>query len=696
MARLGFRAGFMAGLAGLVPELLALFFANHFLFGTFSVVNLLQPTFFYFYPRTVQLELLGLGLDRFVWGVSVIALALLTPLMRRAPRTRLVSFPIAVATIVAAFALLLTSPNSEASSILTWTLFVAPAGLFVLEIHSARPRAAFIWSTLIFLLSYVVMVETAASIHWILKAFDFTTQIGAVDAAIELKLSYISYGFLPWEYAAFLFSWLWIPVAAKAIGKFRHSKDSPLVNSKNPDDEPAVQEGFVQRAWAFLDPKLLLALAVVVFVSYYPYFENPPWLVGTDAYWRYYDPLLTMNSRSFVGGFLAALDERHPAPLIILYAFQKAFAATPFEVVRLTPLALTASLGMLTWAFLFPKRGSLGLTVLLFSAMSVTTTVGLYSSILANWMTLVAWVGFFAYACSRLDRGLKTLDLAVLLSISTLILFLHPWTWGVFAASMILVAASSLRPRKEALRNGGLLLGIILTNILVAVASLTLLSGSEGWRVADAIEIYMWWARNPTSLFWFWDALSRLTQVWAPFFSPLLIAASIIGVASLPKAGISRWRRRFVWAWVIAAGLGSLFVAPYGFDPADPTGSESQLWRLFFLTPFAVTTPLGVAALRRYLAGHGGPETETRKAPTQVMGLILAAGSTLPFATAPLRAVLIFLFLAAFLAMRRFFGSNSDNRLLGQMVVLVFLLVAFTSTTRALSQLLLAPHNYRP
>ncbi len=32
-----------------------------------------------------------------------------------------------------------------------------------------------------------------------------------------------------------------------------------------------------------LDPRILLALAFAVFIGYYPYFQNPPWLVGTDA-----------------------------------------------------------------------------------------------------------------------------------------------------------------------------------------------------------------------------------------------------------------------------------------------------------------------------------------------------------------------------------------------------------------------------
>ncbi len=50
-------------------------------------------------------------------------------------------------------------------------------------------------------------------------------------------------------------------------------------------------------------------------------------------------------------------------------------------------------------------------------------------------------------------RGLRVIDLIVLLALSTLILFIHPWTWGVFAATVFVAAILALfQERREGLR----------------------------------------------------------------------------------------------------------------------------------------------------------------------------------------------------------------------------------------------------
>lgn len=59
-------------------------------------------------------------------------------------------------------------------------------------------------------------------------------------------------------------------------------------------------------------------------------------------------------------------------------------------------------------------------------------------------MALLVWVVFFAYVAFRGYEGFRITDLIVLLAPSTLILFIHPWTWGVFATTVLLAAIVAL------------------------------------------------------------------------------------------------------------------------------------------------------------------------------------------------------------------------------------------------------------
>jgi hypothetical protein len=446
-------------------------------------------------------------------------------------------------------------------------------------------------------------------------------------------------------------------------------------------------------------------LAFALFIGYYPYFENPPWLVGTDANWRYYLPLLRMNAQGVYGGFVQALSEWHPFSVALMYAIQLFFQMTAFQVVRLTPLFLVVALGLATWWFLARKRSiNLGLVVFVLAVLSVTTTVGFYSSIISNWMALLAWVVFFAYAAFRIDKGLRTLDLLVLLVLSTLILFIHPWTWGVFAATVLFAAVAALiQERRRALRTAGTLISVITIDLVAALLSLVLLGESFGVGVSNALQLYSFVLRDPSSLVFFWSALTRLTQIWTPFFSPLYLTISILGVFSLSSAGLAPWRRRLILAWICVSAIGSILVAPIGFNPADPAGSESQLWRLLFLTPFQLTAPFGIAWLaqrsRRFAAAEDSDPNvggSIRNAHMIWLIAILLIGVLLawtPAADIWFRFSLLLIILPAATATLLIKGGGTEREFLSTIIIATFLLVAFNNTTRAQSQLLLDPHN---
>ena len=150
------------------------------------------------------------------------------------------------------------------------------------------------------------------------------------------------------------------------------------------------------------------------------------------------------------------------------------------------------------------------------------------------------------------------------------------------------------------MRAAGGLISVIGLGLILAYASLTLLSSSQGWRVTDSIELYTYVLQNPSRALVFWGALTSLTRIWAPFFSPVYLVVSILGVLELARTDLGSEQRALIVSWIIVSTLGSILVAPIGFHPSNPTGSETQLWRLLFLTPFQLTAPFGIAKIVCY------------------------------------------------------------------------------------------------
>ena len=689
----------------ILSHLLAYAFSAHFLFGTIAALNAWGLGFFFYYPRKIDIILIGARIDVVVWAASVACLSILAIWFSRGHQRRPVQVSLALLAIVLSIALLVTLMGAFPDKTAVFMLFAVATVEFVVLVAERKPalgepRRAFVSRALIYLLASLAVIEVSSATHYILQSFDRATQIGRMDAGIELQLSYVPYALLPWLYVAFLFSWAWVPLVQRLLAKGKLRLRGPDITTAN--QSLSAQPPLSKRFASLLDPRLLLALALAVFTGYYPYFQNPPWLVGTDANWRYFGPLLRMNAMGVLGGFLQALSERHPVALAALYAVQLTFQTAAFQVVRFAPLCLIViSALLMSWFLARNRSAGFGVIVLALSTLSVATTVGYFSSILANWMALVVWVAFFAYAAFRGDEGFKILDFVILLAMSTLIFFIHPWTWGVFAASVLLAAiAALLEERRRGLRGAAMLISVLAVDLAIAALSLILLKGSQGWRLLDAVRLYVFVINRPSSLLFFWDALTRLTQVWAAFFSPLYLAVSVLGVMCLTSAGLTPWRRRLILAWICASAVGSVLVAPIGFNPLQPARGESQLWRLFFLTPFQVTAPFGIAWLsglpERFLRDAKRDPDNSSIARAIWLGAILTIGVLLawaPIESLWVRAVLLLVLTPAVTALLLSKARGGEGQFLADIILAVFLLVAFNSTTRALSQLLIDPHN---
>ena len=680
----------------------------HFLFGSISVLNALELGFFYYFPRRIQLAIIDPTTDLAVWTVSVACVSVLAVWPWRPRGRSVLQAWLAIITVAFIAALLLAQEGNVLQKTTLCALFtLATVNFAFIARRSERAlgisAATFVSRVFVYVLVTLASIEISSGVHYIVQAFDPATSIGKLDAQLELQFSYLTYGLVPALYAGFLFSWAWVPLVrrlAYKVGIFRSVSEVPSSSLGLPGAKASGHGWFL----FLLDYRTFLVCAVALFIGYYPYFQNPPWLVGTDAYWRYYDPLLRMNAQGATGGFAQALKERHPLPLALLYAEQLMLRITPFEVVRYAPILLVlASAAATSWLLAWKKETEFRFMVFMFSVLSVTTTVGIYSSIIANWMALVVWMLFFAYVAARGEEKIGVLDAIALLSMSTLILLIHPWTWGLFAASvLVFVLATVIQERRKGMRAAAVLVMVIVVDVLLAVLSLTFLAGSEGWRVAEALDLYAIPLRNPASLLVFWDALTRLTQVWAAFFSPLSLAISILGVFYLYRGNATPCGRRLVLAWIFVSAIGSILVAPVGYDPSEPTRSESQIWRLLFLTPFQLTVPFGVALIRGYLgSSYVSKESAESKGTSELFrslsfGILFGVGSLLAWAPTQWRIGLVLFLIPAIAILGLAKYQGHERRFLSDIVLLFVLLVAFNYSARSLAQLLIDPHNYRP
>jgi hypothetical protein len=676
-----------------------------------AVLNVLGLGFFYYYPRIINIILIDPSFDVLVWAASVLCLSVLATWFSSGRERRIIYVSLTVLAVILSAALLVTLENGLLGQISVYMLFSVGTVEFVLLIARSKPALglpprAVTSRLLIYLLGIIAAIEVSSATHYLVQSFDQTTQIGRVDAAVELQLSYSTYALIPFLYVAFLLSWAWVPLVGRLLSKKLNLKSLDLTGA---DPSLPAQSSPGKRFTSLLDPRLPLAVAFALFIGYYPYFQNPPWLVGTDANWLYYYPLLRMNELGIFGGFVQALGEYHPMVVALLYGVQLILRTTAFQVVRFTPLFLVVTLGFAMWWLLGRKKSiSLGLVVFALSVLSVTTTVGFYASLLANWMALLVWVVFFGYVAIRGEEQFRVLDLIVLLALSTLILFIHPWTWGVFAATVLLAAVAVLfQERLKGVRGAVTLISVIVIDVLAAWVGLMFLKGGTASGISDALALYSYVIKNPSTLTVFWSAVTRLTQIWAPFFNPLYLAVSILGVFMVWSMRDAPWLRRLILAWICVSAIGSVLAAPIAstlrsFNPAQPTASDSQLWRLLFLTPFQLTAPFGIAWLaqlpRRFLKTEDKPYSESAFAYAHIIWIvtIFVIGVLLawtPLGNVWLRLSLLLLFLPAATSLLLLKAGGLEREFLATIILAVFLLVAFNSTTRAVSQLLIDPHN---
>jgi len=162
----------------------------------------------------------------------------------------------------------------------------------------------------------------------------------------------------------------------------------------------------------------------------------------------------------------------------------------------------------------------------------------------------------------------------------------------------VAVAAFGL---KRTHRDLELILIVIILNAIALAIGLFILSGAQGWRIADAISLVGDLSLGSKYLgLGSWEILVFFSQIWSQFLTPAFLIPSILGLLVLVRR-----RDRLgavVLSWLVAASIATAVAAPMRYDPLEVGRGQTQIFRALFLTPFQIPSAFGLLFLKTMLS----------------------------------------------------------------------------------------------
>jgi hypothetical protein len=467
----------------------------------------------------------------------------------------------------------------------------ALAGIGAARSISPPERSHFGIGFLVTLSLLVLPAEIGSLLYYVLSAFWPSVGFGNSWELLEMQLWYTAFPLIPVLYAAFLFSWIWTPVLARISRKpMRLEGASGVVVSVNP------ARG---RAWLVVSGSFVL---LAMFLGHYAYFHDPAYpLVGTDIYWR--NALPAERVLSSTSWLVAAAKERHPVVVLGIAVASKLLGLGVEPMLRFAYIGLILALGLSVFVLVFAASRNKALASMsaLISTVSVSTTAGMYTGTIAEWVALTGWIMSLIFLAIGSHSLRQQFVSTVGLTIGSLaVLFIHPWTWIAMMVGLIVycIIVLAIRP-KGYVREVGSVLFVIFFNAAGLSLSMFALLKTQGWRVANAFSLVQNSLGSKYFGFGSWEILVFFSQIWSQFLNPVLLGLSILGIIVLVRR-----RDRLSWivlAWVVAACATNVLAAPMGYNPLDVTRGETQIFRAMFLTPFQVPAAIGLLHLKSSL-----------------------------------------------------------------------------------------------
>jgi hypothetical protein len=447
-------------------------------------------------------------------------------------------------------------------------------------------------------------------LYYVLSGFHMGIDVGRPWEMLEMQLWYTAFPLIPFLYAGFLFSWIWAPLLTKILWKPKS------VAGSNATGKPAGLTG--DRVWLVLTGCFVLSAA---FLGYYPYFRNPAYpLVGVDIYWRNALPAERVLSSS--SWLVAAAKERHP--LVVLgIAFVSELSGLGVEpFLRFAYIGLILAFGLTIFVLIFTASRNKPLASMsaLVSTVSVSTTGGMYTGTIAEWIALIVWIMSLIFLAIGSHTRRRQLTSIIGLTVGSLVvLFIHPWTWLAMIVGLIAYCVIVLVVRPGGyLREAASVLLVVFLNAAGLALSIFALWKTQGWRVASAFSLVQKSLGSTYFGFSSWEILVFFSQIWSQFLNPVLLGLSILGVIVL-----ARRCDRLSWiviAWIVAACATNVLAAPMGYNPLNVNRGETQIFRAMFLIPFQIPAAIGLLHLKSALDGRVGQSRSARV----VVGLAIA------------------------------------------------------------------------
>jgi hypothetical protein len=655
-----------------------------YVFLTFAIAgNGLE--FFYFYPRKAQTILQPFTLLTVVWlvagGFSVLGLIALGLLADRAGK-KFTRWQLVAVILSASIALILTLAEALflLCSVPFWwigTIIVCICclgfGDGITQMIGSRRQA--LRSFFASLFGIGAIVEISSLSHWLYAGVIASAAYANTWSDLEMNLTYAWSGLFPVLFLATWLSPIWALIALK-VYQLAKSGNKPAMSGIS-------QDALVPQINFGLDDFILalVLLLICIVVGFYPYIRNPSWLVGTDAYWRYEEPLQRIVSSS--NALVAASNERYGLYLLILYGLTYVTGLSPFDVVKASPMMLAGLLSVLTYLAVarFRRSRTEGFFAGFLSATTFPTTLGIFASIDANWFALSVGLITLCILVSIGQSFEKALWKALLATLCGIVLLiLHPWTWGIVALSALFAGLVFLAKRNWKVFAAS---AIVFFSGLVSGAFVFVTgSATQKARLIETVIDFEGPVNAPSLVQHPFGVIYDALRIWASFLNPLLMVLAVAGVVMLIRERSSSYKI-FILSWIAIAGAGTFFAVTLG----------TEIWRIWYMQPLWI---LGATGIRGVLQlanwtwnGHTSHLVAARTA------LIIIIAGLAVFFLEPIVGSLIFYAAILSIVVVHSGGQRANAKTVLVSVFILFILVFFLNhALRSLYPLLLDPHNY--
>jgi hypothetical protein len=637
--------------------------------GLLVLLNQLQIPYYLYYPRTTQTMLISASYDYYLFLISTISV----------PWTFAVSWkrfstPVSIGTLaVWAVSIALAIVNQLAAVPILYAAVICAAALNVLRSEARRTAITEILPST---LSIFVLVEWSSLFYWVGAALNPQARVGGLSQQLEANLTFSLYPLAIPIMLLLLFSWLWVPLMQR-LPRFR----SHLIVRY----QPSPQKPGLRAIVAALD--LFAIVSIIVF--FYPYLAGQTWVVGQDTFWRYIDPLNALGGLTPSQAF--NISTGHGVYLVSLHLIQSVAGLSSVSIVKYAPLVLAFCTA--TVVFFAALRGGWNFQLSILTSIStllwLPTTLGIYVAIQANWVALLFWMVFLAIYFANSEAKIATYIILAVLSL--IILLVHPWTWGVFAATLLLTALLSRQSTWSRHASRALVAALMLA-LPVGTAAYSL-SPSLRYDFVNTIQLYISGPVNPISLLTFGDALTNMFANLGPVLSPAILLLSVVGAYALSRRrGITA---NYLIAWIAAWCVGSILVAPSGLNPTNPGLSETGLWRMLYVSPLPFLLALGMEKCLN-ISKQPMPPENSKSVMSRVVTLLsmapfVATGAGLfVISDSNVRLILV---AAALIMALLLVVTLPKYRTLDVLIVSFLFLLLFNAAFRSLFPLVLDPHN---